>query len=147
MERIKNLLLSLLLALFAAALLLRPVAAASAAREALALCLKSVLPSLFPFFVLSSLLVAGGGAAALGRALEPMMRPLFRLGGAGAGALVLGLVGGYPVGARTAAELHRRGALSRSEAERLLGFCNNAGPGFILGVCGGTVFGDARAGL
>ena len=49
-----------------------------------------------------------------------------------AGALVLGLAGGYPVGARTAAELYAQGALTRDEAERLLTFWNNANPAFLL---------------
>lgn len=137
----------LLLALFAAALVLFPAEAADAARQGLSLCLQTVLPSLFPFFVLSSLFIASGAADAFGRTLEPMMRPLFYLSGAGASALALGLVGGYPVGARTAAELYRGGRLSKAEAERLLSFCNNAGPGFILGVCGSAVLGSVRAGL
>ena len=94
-----------------------------------------------------SLFVSLGVADALGRALEPLMRPLFGLGGAGAAAFALGLVGGYPVGARTAAELYRGGALSRTEAERLLSFCSNAGPGFILGVCAAAVLHSARAGV
>jgi len=146
LEQVKNVLLGILLAAFAAALALFPAEASDAARQGLRLFLQTVLPSLFPFFVLSSLCVSTGAADALGRRLEGMMRPLFSLGGAGAGALALGLVGGYPVGARTVAELYRGGALSKEDAERLLGFCNNAGPGFILGVCGGAVFGDARAG-
>ena len=145
-ERIKNAALAVLLALFAAALLVSPAEASDAARQGLSLCLQTVLPSLFPFFVLSSLLISSGGIDRLSRALEPLMRPLFHLGGAGAGALALGLAGGYPVGARTAAELYRSGALSKAEAERLLAFCNNAGPGFILGVCGGAVLREARAG-
>ena len=147
LEKLKNLLLLLLLALFAAALVFFPAEASDAARQGLQLCLQTVLPSLFPFFVLSSLFIASGAADAFGRALEPVMRPLFYLSGAGASALALGLVGGYPVGARTVAELYRGGSLSKAEAEKLLGFCNNAGPGFILGICGGAVFGSVRAGL
>lgn len=147
MDRIKNAALAVLLALFAAALVLYPTEASDAARQGLELCLQTVLPSLFPFFVLSSLLIASGAAEGFSRALEPFMRPLFHLGGAGAGALALGLAGGYPVGARTAAELYRLGALDKGEAERLLAFCNNSGPGFILGVCGGAVLRDAHAGV
>lgn len=143
----KNILLFLLLALFAAALILRPAEASDAARQGLVLCFQTVLPSLFPFFVLSSLFIASGAADAFGQILEPVMRPLFYLGGAGAPALALGLVGGYPVGARTVAELYRGGSLTKPEAERLLSFCNNAGPGFILGICGGAVLGSVRAGL
>ena len=105
---------------FGAALLFFPDVSATAAREGVALCLQTVLPSLFPFFVLSSLLIACGASELLSALLSPLMRPLFGLSGVGAAALALGLCGGYPVGARTAAELVENGALSRDEGERLL---------------------------
>lgn len=136
-----------LLALTLAGLLLSPDTSAQACRDALTLCAQTVIPSLFPFFVLSSLLVSGGGADAFSALLGGLMRPLFGISGAGASALTLGLLGGYPVGARTVAELYDAGTLEKSEAERLLGFCNNAGPGFILGICGGAVLHSSRAGL
>lgn len=119
---------------------------ATAAREGVALCLQTVLPSLFPFFVLSSLLVQSDVPRLLSRAMAGVMYPLFGVSGAGASALILGLLGGYPVGARTVAELYGRGEIGREEAEQLLAFCNNSGPGFFLGVCGTAVFGSARAG-
>ena len=128
------------------ALLLLPDVSAQAARDALALCAQTLIPSLFPFFVLSSLLIACGASELLSALLSPLMRPLFGLSGAGAAALALGLCGGYPVGARTAAELVESGALTQEEGERLLAFCNNAGPGFLLGVCGAGVFSSSRAG-
>ena len=128
------------------ALLLLPDVSAQAARDALELCAQTVIPSLFPFFVLSSLLIACGASELLSELLSPLMRPLFGLSGAGAAALALGLCGGYPVGARAAAELVESGSLSQDEGERLLAFCNNAGPGFLLGVCGAGVFSSSRAG-
>lgn len=128
------------------ALLLLPEVSAQAARDAMLLCAQTLIPSLFPFFVLSSLLIACGASELLSALLSPLMRPLFGLSGAGAAALALGLCGGYPVGARTAAELVENGALSQEEGERLLAFCNNAGPGFLLGVCGAGVFSSSRAG-
>ena len=131
---------------FGAALLLFPDVSATAAREGVALCLQTVLPSLFPFFVLSSLLVQSDVPRLLSRAMAGVMYPLFGVSGAGASALILGLLGGYPVGARTVAELYGRGEIGREEAEQLLAFCNNSGPGFFLGVCGTAVFGSARAG-
>ena len=120
--------------------------AAQAVRDGVQLCLTSVIPALFPFFAVSSLLVALGAAEAAGRALARPFGRLFRCGGAGCAALLLGLVGGYPVGARTAAELVRRGELSPAEGARLLTFCNNAGPAFAIGVAGVSVFGSARTG-
>ena len=132
---------------FGAALLFFPDVSAAAAREGVALCLQTVLPSLFPFFVLSSLLVQSDVPRLLSRAMAGVMYPLFGVSGAGASALILGLLGGYPVGARTVAELYGRGEIGREEAEQLLAFCNNSGPGFFLGVCGTAVFGSARAGM
>lgn len=131
-----------------AILLLRQAeTAAQAVRDGVQLCLTSVIPALFPFFAVSSLLVALGAAEAAGRALARPFGRLFRCGGAGCAALLLGLVGGYPVGARTAAELVRRGELSPAEGARLLTFCNNAGPAFAVGVAGVTVFSSGRIGV
>ena len=134
--------------LFAAgALVLWPAEAIQAARDGLALCGNVIVPSLFPFFVLSSLVVELGMSRYLGRLLQPVMVPLFRVNGACATALALGIVGGYPVGARTAISLYQSGQCTRTEAERMLAFCNNCGPAFILGVVGAGVFGSGAAGL
>lgn len=138
--------LPLCLALTALALLCCPAEAAAGARDGLALCAGTVLPALFPFLVLSGLVVELGCGAWLGRHMGWLMAPLFGLSGRGASALVLGLVGGYPLGARTVGELYRRGELPRWEAERLLLFCNNAGPAFLLSVVGVQLFGSPRAG-
>ena len=135
------------LLLAALALVAWPGEASAAMKDGLALCGNVILPSLFPFFVLSSLVVELGLSRYLGRLFQPVMAPLFRVNGACAAALALGFVGGYPVGARTAISLYQNGQCSRTEAERLLAFCNNCGPAFILGVVGTGVFGSGAAGL
>lgn len=124
-----------------------PTESLQAAREGVSLCLELLVPSLFPFFVLSSLLISTGLAGLCARPLTRWMEPLFGVGGAGAAALVLGLVGGYPAGARAVAQLVERGECSREEAGRLSRFCNNCGPAFFLGAVGVGVFGSQRAGL
>lgn len=132
---------------FAGALLRWPQEARAAASEGLTLALGTVLPSLFPFFVLSALLPALGVSQALGRLLEPLMAALFHLSGAGAGALALGLLGGYPTGARAVSELYAQRLCSRDEAERLLAFCNNCGPAFFLSFLGAGCFGSVLSGV
>lgn len=77
-------------------LFLFPEESVAAAREGISLCVDVLIPSLFPFFVLSSLLISTGLAGLCARPLESFMRPLFGVGGAGAAALSLGLIGGYP---------------------------------------------------
>lgn len=99
------------------------------------------------FFVLSSLLISTGLAGLCARPLESFMRPLFGVGGAGAAALSLGLIGGYPVGARTVAQLVQRRECSQTEARRLSLFCNNCGPAFFIGAAGVGVFGAKEAGF
>ena len=106
--------------------------------EALDLCARSVVPSLFPFLVASSALLALGFGELAAPWLAGLMEPLFRVPGAGSAALVLGLVGGYPIGAKTAADLYRENLVSREEAERLLAFCNNSNPVFLISVLGGV---------
>ncbi len=147
LSRFRDAVLGLALLCAAAALMLWPQEAMSAARDGLTLCANVIIPSLFPFFVLSSLVVELGLAGYLGRLLEGVMRPLFRVGGPCASAGALGFIGGYPVGARTALSLYQKGMCTRTEAQRLLAFCNNSGPAFILGVVGTGVFASSRAGV
>ena len=143
----KRLQTAMLLLLTPAALwLLLDTSVRDAVGAALALCARSVIPALFPFMVVSSMLVALGLGELLSAPLGGLMA-LYGIGGAGASALVLGLIGGYPMGGRTAAELYRDGLISQDETERLLSFCNNANPAFLINVLGTGIFGSFQAGL
>lgn len=126
--------------LAALALLSFPQESAAAVTSGLSLCAQIIIPALFPFFILSALVIDLGLSQQLGRALGWLMSPLFRLNGNCATALVLGFVGGYPVGAKTALSLYESGQCSPTEAQRMLAFCNNSGPAFILGVIGAGLF-------
>ena len=129
------------------ALLLCSQAALESARAGLSLCAQMIVPSLLPFFILSSLLQQLGLPGILGRLLSPVTQKLFGIGGAGASALLLGVTGGYPLGADAVARLRRSGALTREQAERALAFCNNSGPAFLVGAAGVGVFHSAGYGL
>lgn len=116
-------------------------------RYGLRLCVELILPSLFPFFVVSGVLSRLGFPRWLGAKLAPLARRLFHVSGPGATALAIGLCGGYPMGAAYLAELLREGTVEEQECSRLLAFCNNSGPAFFLGSIGGGVFHSARLGL
>lgn len=118
-------------------LILDAKATAMYAYEGVVLCLRTLIPSLFPFFVLSVLL----NQSLLGQNL-PGLKTLGRICGLPQGCesiLLLGLLGGYPVGASSIYECYSDHAISKQTAHRLLGFCNNAGPAFIFGMAG-TLF-------
>ena len=124
-----------------------PETVGRAAWEGLRLSGRVLIPSLFPFFVLGNLFIRRRYHQYVSAALAPVMGPLFGVDAAGAGALVLGSVGGYPVGAASAIGLYDDGSLSAAQTSRLLAFCNNAGPGFLFGVVGAGVFHSAGAGV
>lgn len=128
-------------------LLRHPELAAAEARAGIMLCLQTVVPSLFPFFAASSLLLQLGGIGRAQQLFAPFMVPLFHLPGSAAAPLLAGLCGGYPSGAKTTAELYEEGLLRREEAELCLGFTNNCGPAFFLSYIGTGVLGEERLGL
>ena len=117
------------------------------ARYALGLCAGLILPSLFPFFVLSILLGKLGLPQRLGRLLARPAEKLFGVSGVGASALFAGLTGGYPLGAAAVADMAAYGVIDEKEAGRLLAFCNNSGPAFLIGAVGVGVFSSPAAGL
>lgn len=140
MKKITRLLIPAGLLLFVFLLLQHPTCSLEAIRSGLQVCGHSILPTLFPFFVLTELWVSMGYAHTISRLLGPITQRLFHLPGSAASAMVLGAVGGYPIGAVTASKLYQDGQLTKSETEHCLFFCNNAGPAFIIGLVGGVIF-------
>lgn len=131
----------------AAVLLIFPQAASTGIKRGLAVCGQLLIPSLFPFLVLSGFTIRSGIVQSLGRLLEPLMRRLYGFSGSAAGALLISMLGGYPAGAGAVTQLLERGEITKEEAKRLLRCCVNAGPAFILGGVGVGMLGSAQAGL
>jgi len=106
--------------------------AITGAIEGISLCIWTVLPSLFPFFILSGII----NSNLLGVSIRPL-RPVIKLckiPEGGESLLILGYLAGYPVGAQLITQEYRNGKLSEKTAHRMLGFCNNAGPAFLFGM-------------
>ena len=111
-----------------------------AARDGIALCAGTLIPSMFPFFVLSMVLTSSLAGKPI-KALRPLGK-LCRIPSGAESLLAIGLLGGYPVGAQNVLSAHRQGALSETDAMRMAVFCNNAGPAFLFGYLG-SLFDDA----
>lgn len=109
--------------------------ALSGAQTGIDLCIKTVIPSLFPFFLLSILLTGTLSGISL-----PILRPLGRLCSIPKGTeaiLLTGFLGGYPAGAQAISSAYRTGQIRKEDADRMLAFCNNAGPAFLFGMVSG----------
>lgn len=112
----------------------------------LRLCAVTVVPSLFPFLVLSELIVSGGIGRLLLRPLSGPLSGLFRLPPDGCCAILLGMFCGFPVGARAAVSAYDRGTLTRDEAERVICASTNPSSAFLLNAVGVSLHGSRRFG-
>lgn len=106
-----------------------------------------VFPSLLPFFIVAEILISFGIVRFVGVLLEPLMRPLFNVSGAGAFAWAMGMVSGFPAGAKITARLYEDQQISKIEAERLISFTNNSNPLFIYGAVSVGFFANVKLGL
>ena len=118
-----------------------------AAQNGLILWSTKVLPSLFPFFIATELLCRTSFAYVLGKILRKPIKSIFNLPGESIIAIFLGIISGYPVGARVVCNLKKNKVISKIEAERLIAFTNNSGPLFILGTVGIAMLNNKRIGI
>ena len=92
-----------------------------------------LFPSLFPFFVISELLLGLGIVHFMGTLLHPFMRPVFRIPGTGGFVAAISYASGYPVGAKLTAKLWEQKQITREEGERLVAFTTTSDPIFLIG--------------
>lgn len=128
-------------------LLCFPQAAATGVKRGLAVCSQLLIPSLFPFLVLTGFMIRCGLVHSIGRRISPVTRCLFGFSGAAGTALLLSFLGGYPTGAAAVKGLCAQGDIDETEARRLLRACVNAGPAFVIGGVGVGMLGSVKAGL
>ena len=101
-----------------------------------------ILPTLFPFLVVTSLLLASGGLDLIARLFGGLFRRIFRVTKNGAFAVLAGFLCGYPMGAKVTADLLLAQKISSDEARYLLSFCNNTSPVFIINFIVWKTFGE-----
>lgn len=116
--------------------LIDPQVAIDASLRGVSVWWEVLFPALFPFFVLSELLLGFGIVHLAGTLLDPFMRPLFRLPGVGGFIVAMGFASGYPVGARLTSRLMEQKLVTRNEGERLVAMTTTSDPIFLIGaVC------------
>ena len=145
--KVKRNFLALIFLAFTACLLIFSGSNLPAIKSGLQLWATSVVPSLFPFFVATELLMHTNIINIFGRVLNNYMRPLFNISGEGAFAFIMGIISGYPVGAKIASKFRENNICTKAECERLLSFTNNSGPLFIIGTVGILMYQNTGIGI
>ena len=118
-----------------------------ACKDGLLLWVNNIVPSLLPFFIATELLSYTDITYKLGKLLNPIMKPLFNVPGIGSFAFIMGIISGYPTGAKIVVNLKENNLCTKEEAERMLSFTNNSGPLFILSTVGNSMFGNSYIGI
>lgn len=135
-----KLILKLILLLFLFSLLFFSNSNIVAISGAIELFLYKVFPSLFPFFIATDLLSHTDFINILNNILSPIIKPLFNVSGKGAFPFIMGIISGYPTGAKILSDFRKNNICSKIECERLLAYTNNSGPLFIIGTVGTSLF-------
>ncbi len=140
-------LISLCLALtfLAGAIVIYPERYVTCCFQGFAMWAECVLPSLFPFMVITLILIKSGAADKASLPLKKVTG-VFGLPPAAALCFVISLCSGYPAGTKCVAEFYESGCLSARDCKKLAALCSTSGPLFIIGSVGVKMFGDKSAG-
>lgn len=91
-----------------------------------------MIPSLFPFMILSGIMIRLQLTEGFVSVLYPVLFPLWRVRKNVVYAMFMGFLCGFPMGARVTCDLLKRDMITEREAHFLLAFCNNIGPVYFV---------------
>lgn len=138
--------IKILLILFIFFLIIYSKSNIEAVSTSISLFIEKVFPSLFPFFIATDLLSHTNMLQIFNKLLSPIMKPIFNVSGKGAFPFVMGILSGYPTGAKIVSDFRKRNICTKAECERLLAYTNNSGPLFIVGTVGSSLFFNTEIG-
>jgi len=142
-----NYILPLFLLFFMFFLIVFPRTNLIAARDGILLWANNLVPTLLPFLIATELLTKTDTVRVFGKVFTKWMRPLFNVPGEAAFAFLMGMISGYPVGAKIITDFRKQDICTKEESERMLAFCNNSGPLFIIATVGTSFYLDSRIGF
>lgn len=115
-------------------ILSKPEATFQYAYEGLYQWAAKMVPTLFPFMMISSIMVYSGADLELGHMLSHMLKKIYKYSSYGLYAIFMGFFCGFPMGAKVVSDLYDKEKISKYEADTLLAFCNNIGPAYFMGI-------------
>lgn len=103
------------------------------ASKGLLIWYQNMIPSLFPFMVLSGFLVRTGISYKIGTLLRPFLGIFLPLPSHMLYVVFMGFLCGFPMGAKIVTDMMEKEQISKQEGQYLLSFCNNIGPLYMMG--------------
>lgn len=146
LKKLKILWIALLILLLMSCMLLMPAVCIDGATFGLLLWFNKLLPSLLPFIILTQMLCSLGIITKLSKYISSFTQKLFGVDGTSFLVFFIGLIAGYPTGAKMTKQLMDQQQLSRDMAQKCLCFVNNCGPLFIIGTVGSILLKNVTLG-
>lgn len=116
-------------------------------KKGISICFESLIPTLYPFMIITDIFISSRAADLKIPFLEKLCRFLFRLPSGALPVIFFSLIGGLPIGARMSSELYERGQISKGQYARLICFCVNPGPAFVVSAVGATMLSSEKTGI
>ena len=123
--------------------IISPKACMQATTKGLHIWLVNVVPALFPFFMLTRIIIMFNQTSIT--ILDRFTSKCFRCNNAGL-IYFLSLLSGYPVGAKLISSYYENGLIDKASAKKMFCFCSTSGPMFIIGAVGIGIFGSVKVG-
>lgn len=147
MKGIKNILFFMCSIMFGVLFIAESEIFVQGVKKGLAVSVNSVIPSLFLFMILSQFICSSGLSQFFANILKPIVKYVFNLPSQAGAAILMSFIGGYPSASKSIANAVKNGKLSARAAQRMLCYCVNAGPSFIIGAVGVGIYGSRKTGI
>ena len=144
---IKNLLFALLFLGIGIFITINSKTISAGAKNGLSICFNVIIPSLFIFMVFSSFSKKTGIIDSFGKLISPFTKIVMKADEKLSGAIFLSMIGGYPVGGKVFSEMVKNKEIDLALCERILPFCINAGPSFLISSVGVLMYGSLKVGF
>lgn len=133
--------------LFAFTLLRFPLKAGEGVQNGIELSIYTLIPSMYPFMFLSAFVVNSSLSEKAGKLFSGLTRRIFNLPGCCGAAILMSMIGGLPVGASMVDGMYENGYITKNQGKRMLLFCINPGPAFVINTVGYYMTGNRSIGM
>lgn len=116
-------------------------------KNGLSICVNIIIPSLFCFFILTNFITFSGLNKIISLPLSPITKHLFHLDSSLGCVILMSMVGGYPIGAKAISSLLEQKKITLKTASRMMTFCCNSGPSFVITAVGVGLFSNINVGV
>lgn len=147
MKHLKNITTSVFILVFTILTLIYSERISTGIINSVERCLRIVIPSLFAFMVISSVIIKSGLHRYFSRPFRLISRYILHINENLFSVFLMSFTGGYPVGAKNLTELYDNNEISKKEAERMLSFCYMPSPAFIMGISYPILYSSKKAGI